>query len=94
MKLRFTPRAAADITAIADHIHAQSPGAAQRVRAAILDAVQILTRFPRLGRAQTTEGVRKLVTRPYGYVVYYVADEPAGEIVVVTVRHPARASPV
>jgi plasmid stabilization system protein ParE len=34
MKLRFTPRAAQDLAAIADYIRARNPAAAQRVRAA------------------------------------------------------------
>ena len=85
MKLRFTPRAAQDVVAIADYIRARSPAAAGQVRAAIL------VLFPRLGRAQTVEGVRKLVTRKYPYLVYYTIDEAAEEIVILTIQHPARA---
>jgi plasmid stabilization system protein ParE len=36
MNLRFTPRAAADLAAIAAYIHEHNPAAAQRVRDAIL----------------------------------------------------------
>lgn len=89
MKVRFTRQAADDIAAIADYIRAENPGAAQRVCVVILDAVQTLSRFPRLGRLQS-EGARKLVTSPYSYAVYYVADDAADEIVVLTVRHPSR----
>jgi toxin ParE1/3/4 len=46
--------------------------------------------FPRLGRPQTLEGVRKLVTRRYPYLIYYTADETAAEIVVLTIQHAAR----
>ena len=91
MKLRFTPRAAQDVVAIADYIRAHSPAAAGRVRAAILQSLQDLVLFPRLGRAQTVEGVRKLVTRKYPYLVYYTIDEAAEEIVILTIQHPARA---
>jgi len=42
MKLRFTPRAAEDIAAIADYTRARNPGAARRVRAAILRSLQNL----------------------------------------------------
>jgi toxin ParE1/3/4 len=90
MKLRFTPRAAQDIAAIADYIHARNPGAARRVRAAILQSLQNLVLFPHVGRAQAVEGVRKLVTRKYPYLVYYRVDEAAEEIVILTVQHPAR----
>ena len=42
MKLRFTPRAAEDIAAIADYTRARNPGAARQVRAAILRSLQNL----------------------------------------------------
>jgi plasmid stabilization system protein ParE len=60
MKLRFTPQAARDLVGIADYIRERNPDAAQQVRAAILDSLQNLILFPQAGRAQTTEGVRKL----------------------------------
>jgi len=90
MKLRFTPRAVADLTAIADYLRERNPTAAASVRAAILESLQLLLRFPRLGRTQSVQGVRKLVTRRYGYLAYYKLDEEAEEIVVLTIQHAAR----
>lgn len=90
MKLRFTPRAVRDIAAIADYIHERNPAAALQVRAAILESLQNLVLFPESGRKQRTEGVRKLVTRKYPYLVYYTLDEPAEEIIVIAIQHPAR----
>jgi plasmid stabilization system protein ParE len=49
-----------------------------------------LVLFPQVGRAQTIEGVRKLVTRKYPYLVYYTVGEAAEEIVILTIQHPAR----
>lgn len=47
--------------------------------------------FHRLGGAnRQTEGVRKLVTRRYSYLVYYTLDVAHDEIVVLNVKHPAR----
>ena len=89
MKLRFTPRATRDLTEIADYIRAHNPVAALRVRGAILQSLQNLLR-PEIGRRQTIEGVRKLVTRRYPYFVYYTIDKAAEEIVILTIRHPAR----
>ncbi len=71
MKLRFTPRAVQDIAAIADYIRTRSPGAAERVRSAILQSLQNLVLFPQLGRTQAIEGVRKLVPQKYPYLVYF-----------------------
>jgi toxin ParE1/3/4 len=93
MKLRFTPRAVRDLTIIADYLTAESPGGARNVRAAILDSLRFLTDAPRLGRAQSVGGVRKLVTRRYGYLVYYSIDETADELSVLTIQHPARERP-
>ena len=85
MKLRFTPRAAADLIAIADYLRERNPSAAIAARAAILESLQLLLLFPMLGRTQSVQGVRKLVTRKYGYLAYYTVDEEAEEIVVLTI---------
>ena len=90
MKLRFTRRATQDLADIADYIRESNPQAALRVRAAILESLQNLVLFPQVGRQQKVEGVRKLVTRHYPYLVYYTADESAGEIIIITIQHPAR----
>jgi len=90
MKLRFTRRAAQDLADIAEHIRVDNPSASVRVRASILNTIETLIRFPRLGRPQTVAGVRKLFTRRYSYAVYYVADAAANEIVILTIRHSAR----
>jgi len=58
-----------------------------------LESVQLLTAFPRLGRPQAIDGVHKLVTRRFGYLVYYCLDEATAEIVLLAIRHPARERP-
>jgi len=90
MKLRFTPRATQDLAGIADYIHEHSPQAALRVRSTILESLQNLIAFPRLGRHQQVEGVRKVITRRYPYLVYYMIDDAADEIVILSIRHPAQ----
>jgi toxin ParE1/3/4 len=90
MKLRFTPRATQDLIDIADYIRERNPAASLRVRAAILGSLQNLLMFPEIGRRQTVQGVRKLVTRKYPYLVYYSFDRTTDEIVILTIRHPAR----
>jgi toxin ParE1/3/4 len=60
------------------------------VRDAILRSLQNLTLFPAIGRAQNVEGVRKLVTPRYRYLVYYMIEERADEIVILSLQHPAR----
>jgi plasmid stabilization system protein ParE len=90
MKLRFTPRAVANIIAVADYIREHNPAAAERVRAAIYESLQDLVLFPRAGRPQQTSGVRKFITRKYAYLVYYTVDDSAEEIIVLNIKHPAQ----
>ena|ERR1700679_258697 len=94
MKLRFSPQATQDLTEIAEYIRAENPTASERVRASILESLQNLVAFPRIGRRQSVDGVRKLVTRRFGYLVYYSINEAAAEIVVLTIRHSAQARPI
>lgn len=90
MKLRFTPQAIEDLSAIGDFLAARNPQAARRVRAAILESLQHLLLFPRSDRRQRVEGVRKHVTRRYRYLIYYTVDDVGDEIVVVSIMHSAR----
>jgi len=52
--------------------------------------LQNLILFPHVGRLQKAEGVRKIETRKYAYLIYYMVDELAGEIVILSVKHPAQ----
>lgn len=90
MRLRLTPRARDDLVDIADYLGLRNPTAARRVREAIFDGVRLLKAFPQMGRQQKPEGVRKLVTRRYHYLIYYTFDVAADEVVVLTIQHPAR----
>lgn len=90
MKLHFTPRATSDLIVIADYIRARNPVASLAVRDAILSSLQTLALYPEIGRRQDVEGVRKIVTRRYGYLVYYVVDHANEEIAILSIQHPAR----
>jgi toxin ParE1/3/4 len=90
MKLRFTLRAVENLTELADYIRSRNPVAAQRVRTDIYESLRNLILFPKVGRRQTSEGVRKVVTRKYAYLVYYTVDEASDEIIILNVKHPAR----
>jgi plasmid stabilization system protein ParE len=90
MKLRFTQRSVENIADAAEYIRARNPAAAESVRAAVYEALQTLILFPAVGRQQDTEGVRKIVTKRYSYLIYYTIDATAEEIVILSVKHPAR----
>ena len=88
MKLRLTPCVTRDLEEIADYLHTRNPSVALAVRDALLRSLQNLTLFPAIGRPQNVEGVRKLVTPKYRYLVYYMIDDGAEEIVILTIQHP------
>ena len=90
MRIRFTRKAIEDLAEIADYLNERNRRAALHVRASILESLDILKAFPKAGRPQSTESVRKLVTRRYAYLIYYVVNDVAAEIVVLSIRHPAR----
>ena len=91
MKLRLTPRATRDIAEIAEYLRTRNPAAALAVRDAILRSLQNVALFPAIGRPQNVEGVRKLVTPKYRYLVYYTIDEGSEDVVILTIQHPARS---
>ena len=90
MKLRFTPRAIRNLADISDYIKTENPIAATRVRESILASIDLLGDFPELGKSRAV-GMRKLITRKYRYRVYYATDAEHDEIVILAIRHPARA---
>lgn len=90
MRVRFTRKAVNNLDDIAGYLVERNPSAAQRVREKILEALDILVRFPDAGKRQTTEQVRKLVVRKYPYLVYYSVNKDAGEIIILSIQHPAR----
>lgn len=90
MRVRYTPRASGDIAGIADYLVERSPVGARAVEARIRWTVQLLADFPFSGRplAQRPE-VRVMPVVRYPYLVFYSVGE--GEIVVLHIRHAARA---
>ncbi|HEX3882457.1 MAG TPA: type II toxin-antitoxin system RelE/ParE family toxin [Stellaceae bacterium] len=86
----MTPRATANLEEIAEHLRSRDPSAARSVRAAIYNGLETLLLFLLLGRRQRAERVRKFVTRRYGYILYYMVDEAADEIVILSIKHPAQ----
>ncbi len=90
MKVRFTPEAAANVAAIGRYIRERNPSSANRVRSDIRASARLLSEQPHFGRQQTEIGVRKAVTRRYGYIVYYFVREGDDQLDILSVMHPAR----
>ncbi|MFL9500337.1 type II toxin-antitoxin system RelE/ParE family toxin [Rhodopseudomonas palustris] len=88
MKVRFTEPALADLSAVLAYIAEYSPQGAKRVQARIRTAIELLRTHPRVGTRTSDATVRRLVTTPYPYLIFY--EVGTEEIVIHAVRHAAR----
>ena len=88
MSVRYTRRALRQLADILDYIEAQSPQGAEKVKRRLQAVVQLLADHPNIGRATSRADIRRVVVRPYPYVIFY-RPESAG-IVIHGVRHAAR----
>ena len=89
MKVRYSPRAVADLNGIADYLIERSPQGARAVEAAIRTTVSLVADFPGCGRvvAQRPE-VRVIPVTRYPYLIFYTVTGDA--VVVLHIRHGAR----
>ncbi|HZB38575.1 MAG TPA: type II toxin-antitoxin system RelE/ParE family toxin [Beijerinckiaceae bacterium] len=71
MRVIWTPRAAARLSAINDHIAEDSPQAAARVAAEIVRRASDLADFPFQGRPGRLPNTRELVVAGTPYIVIY-----------------------
>jgi len=88
VKIRYTLPALADLSAILDYIAADSPQGAKRVQARIQAVVDLLLIQPLIGTRTSDPDIRRLLTLPYPYLVFYEVTET--EIIIHAVRHGAR----
>jgi toxin ParE1/3/4 len=91
-RLLFTQRALNDLAEIIGYIAEDDGEAASRFGNALLDHVDLLTRFPRMGGTiRKRSRVRKLQHSPV--LVYYRVREDKHVIEVLHFRHGSRESP-
>jgi addiction module RelE/StbE family toxin len=88
MKLRFTKLAIADLENILDYITERSPQGAKRVHARIQAVLDLIAKQPGIGAQTDKSSVRRAVTVPYPYLIFYEVTEQ--EVIVHTIRHGAR----
>src|SRR3569833_1601892 len=91
VKLRYARRARTDIDGIHEYIAQHDKRAASRVVRRIRGAVQLLAKYPGLGRATDIVGARVFPIAPYPYLIYYRVTADTLEIV--HVRHGRRDAP-
>ena len=91
-RLFFTQRALGDLAEIIGYIAEDDDEAALRFGSALLDHVDLLSRFPRMaGTLRRRSRVRKLVHSPI--LVYYQVHEDKHLVEVLHFRHASRKPP-
>jgi plasmid stabilization system protein ParE len=91
-RVLFTQRALSDLSQIVGHIAQDDDAGASRFGEALLDHVDLLGRFPRMGNAiRKRSRVRKLVHSPI--IVYYRVREEKCLIEILHFRHGSRKPP-
>lgn len=88
VRLRYTRPALADLDSILDYIAVNSPQGANRVQARLRALIDLLLRYPNIGRSTSDPTIRRLTVTPYPYLVFYEAAET--EIIIHAIRHAAR----
>jgi plasmid stabilization system protein ParE len=91
-RLRFMQKALSDLADIVGRIAEDDPEAAGRFGNSLLDHVELLTRFPRMGSTiRKRARVRKLSHSPI--LVYYQLREDKHLVEILHLRHASRKSP-
>jgi len=91
MRIRWTPRALSDATAILTRIAREDPGAADRPEAQLLQVVEAtLAGQPNLGRPGRVAQTREFVVHPSYILVYRVRGD---SLELLAFRHSARRWP-
>jgi toxin ParE1/3/4 len=88
VRVKWLRAARANLIAVSEYIGQDNPDAAASTVAAIVKAVEILERFPALGRPGRISGTRELVISGTPYIVPY---RVRGDVVqLIRVFHAAR----
>ena len=88
MKLRYTPRAAADLERIVSYVAQRSPTGARNVRERVDAALQRLVAHPMSAPATSHPEIRVCFVGRYPYMIFYRVR--GDEIHIVHIRHTAR----
>jgi toxin ParE1/3/4 len=93
MKVRWTPRALAQLEAIHAYIAVENRAAAAKVIAGIRNTVAMLADFPAAGEQTDRGDVRTILAWPYAYRVYYRVVRSPREVRVLRIRDVRRRPP-
>lgn len=87
-RYRFTEPARRDLLGIADYISEDDPSAAERVVDQIVDAIELLCKFPQMGHVDEKLGGKKHRLWPVSrYLIVY---RPTDPLQIIRIWDPAR----
>ena len=82
-RLRFSPKALADLAAIHAYISKDSTAAARRVGRFVVEAIGRLKPFPHSGRKGRLKGTYELVIPKLSFIVVYIVTRDVVEIIAI-----------
>lgn len=88
MKVRYTPRALAELDEIYNYLDDRSPKSARHIEQLIRRLVEGLADFPEAGRVTDLAGVRALLAGRFPYLILYRVLRD--EIHILHIRHTSR----
>lgn len=92
LRILFTEKALDDLAEILRHIAEDDGEAAERFGISLLDHIELLKKFPRMGELiKARARVRKLLHSPV--LVYYQLHDSRHLVEIVHIRHAARKPP-
>lgn len=91
MRLLFADPALGDLEAIEAHIAYDDPDAAVRTVLAVLEAVDVRSEHPNIGRPGRMSGTRELVVSPLPFIAIYRVQQ--NTVWILRVLHGARRWP-
>lgn len=91
LEVRLSPAAVRDLDEIRTYIAQDKPAAAERTVVRILQSLEFLGEFPRIGRVGTLPDTRELTIRgPPFRAIYRIEDD---HVLVISVLHTSRRFP-
>jgi plasmid stabilization system protein ParE len=91
-RLIYSQKSLNDLADLIGHIAEDDDEAASRFGSSLLDHIDLLVRFPRMGGTlRKRPRIRKLVHSPI--LVYYKIDEEKREVEIIHLRHGSRKPP-
>ncbi len=86
MTVVFDPLAKIEFDEAREYYDVQEPGLGERFRIAVWAAIEILERYPKIGR-EVRPGIRKILVKRFPYKLIYSATESGLYIIAVAHGH-------